>query len=160
MAWSYRSDRSDETYHEPGVALVEGEKIPHTPRDSVHAEQMIKGEKEKTPKDARVTEHQKYPGQNVPRIIGETEEQKKIREDEEKKEGRPLDGSSEQEGPTMEETMRLQRDRELIRYEEQQKATNEEREKEREKIRKEEAANVKKAEKSEHSHQAQPANKK
>jgi hypothetical protein len=78
MAWSYRSDIADETYHAAGVHLVEGTKLPETPADAQHVEDMLKPE---TAPKGVTTQFQEYPGQNVPRIIegeGETKKDKEI----------------------------------------------------------------------------------
>lgn len=146
MAWSYRQDRSDETYHEPGVALVEGKKVPHTPRDSEHAEELMKGEKTKMEKDARMTEHQEFPGQNVPRFVKESDEEKKAREEAEKDKGRLLVPDPKETSDAIEtaKQQKLDSERQRIRLEEQQRVQNDELEKEREKIRKEEADKLKK----------------
>ena len=49
MAWSYRQDRSDEVYADnPGVTLVSGEKLPHTPASPQHAKEMLDKAKEES----------------------------------------------------------------------------------------------------------------
>lgn len=147
MAWSYRQDLSDELYSKnTGVTQVEGEKIPETPRSAAHVEEMVKGEKEKVDKDARITEHQEFPGQNVPRFVKESDEEKKAREEKQKTEGRALVADPKESAPAEDaaKAQRLNADRDRIRTEEQQKAASEEHEKELEKIRKEEADKVKK----------------
>jgi hypothetical protein len=144
MAWSYRQDVSDETYHAPGVHLVEGEKLPDTPASEEHAQEMLHpaepthpiSDEGIDPKGRTLTQHQEFPGQNVPRFIvgaGETKKDKEIAKSTKK----PAE-----ETPMVEF---MARERQRIRAEEQNRVTNEELDKERDKIRKEEAENVKKA---------------
>lgn len=46
MAWSYRSDRSDEVYHDQvGPAQVKGEALHHTPANAEHADELKKAQK-------------------------------------------------------------------------------------------------------------------
>lgn len=157
MAWSYRQDLSDEIYHnQVGVAQVEGKKLPATPRSAEHAEELLKGEKEKPKKDARITEHQEHVGQNVPRMVEPSEEEKKAQEEKDKDKGRLLVPDP-NEVPRGTENAKLQQanaDRDRIRAEEQAKVAADEREKELDKIRKEEQDKLKKE-----SHPT-PANKK
>ena len=142
---------ADETYHEPGVALVEGEKLVDTPRDSEHAKDMLDpkrvekrekdaADKKSKPEEGALTEHQRFPGQNVPRLVDEHD----LDRDGNPIKGRSLKPKDEKDEKTFEETQRDNRDRDRIRAEEQQKHAAEEREKELDKIRKEEADKVKK----------------
>jgi hypothetical protein len=84
MAWSYRQDRSDETYHEPGVFLVEGEKLPHTPASAQHAKEMLdpklveKREKE----EEKFKEEQKKQAEKDAHMVGLSGERERIRAEE------------------------------------------------------------------------------
>lgn len=98
MAWSYRQDCSDETYHEPGVCLVEGEKLPDTPANAEHAKDMMDPKRvEKRQKDEEEAQKKapspaqkaaadaKQKQENEDRSRIRSEEAQKIRDEEHEK---------------------------------------------------------------------------
>jgi hypothetical protein len=129
MAWSYRQDCSDESYHEPGVALIEGEKLPDTPASAEHAKDLLEPE--------RVEKREK-------------EEQKK-------KESEAKNGKTKSPEQQAQEQFSLNQKRNQMRVEERARLQQEEADKEDEKMRKEEAENAKKEMANDKKSEHQPA---
>jgi hypothetical protein len=84
MAWSYRSDLADETYHAPGVALVEGETLPATPSSEQHAQEMMdpKAEEKRLKEEEKFREEAAKTANNAPHQAMLDRERERIRHEE------------------------------------------------------------------------------
>jgi hypothetical protein len=140
-----------------GVTLVKGKDLPDTPMSPEHADEMLNPPPTVEPKDKDgvkggvITQHQEYPGQNVPRVIfgaGETVKEKER-----------VQAAKEQD--KTEDAARiavLNSERSRIVMEEREKLRQDELEKEREKLRKEVQEDLKKSTKKEPHHEVAHTN--